>query len=450
MAVISIDWATKVISVPRDYMTLIQSTPIEIRELNINQFRLDLKALEASEEGAVFPDTHRHNTEVLLGGIIYARVVEIINGYTVTFEDGSYAVNLIGANSNIGDVVNLNMVSVRSNNAAGLISNAAIEFASFGGGVTIDVTSPYAGTVFPTGTPQKPVNNWADAKLIADTRGLRKFFVKGDLTIEDGFDADGYAFAGESMFRTTITIEAGSNVASTEFSNCTVVGFIDGQSDFRDCRIMNIAYFAGLMENCMLCGDITLIGDDTASFRNCYDGLPGLGTPTIDGGTGTQDIGIWGYFGGLKIQNITNPIAISVNLATGRLVLDPTVVNGDILVKGVGLIEDNSTGTAVVNSDGIVSNAGVADSVWEEPLSGHSPEDSAANMIKRILGLSHENFRVLNGAHDGDGNLISADIKVYPSRADADANTNSIATYAMTATFSGPGKMTSYKQVKTS
>jgi len=41
----------------------------------------------------------------------------------VTFEDGSYAVNLVGANSNISDITNLNSVSVRAANSAGLIDS---------------------------------------------------------------------------------------------------------------------------------------------------------------------------------------------------------------------------------------------------------------------------------------------------------------------------------------
>src|SRR3989344_568696 len=117
---ISINWPTGVISVPKADMTLVQSTPIEIRELNINTFRLTLKDLEDDAEGQVWATTHNHNTAVTVGGVTLARVVEIINGYTITFEDGSYAVNLVGANSNIGDVVNLNSVSVRSANSAGL------------------------------------------------------------------------------------------------------------------------------------------------------------------------------------------------------------------------------------------------------------------------------------------------------------------------------------------
>jgi hypothetical protein len=101
-------------------MPVIQAFP-EIRFLDVNAFRLELKALEASEAGIAFPDTHSHNTEVILGGDAYARVVEIINGYSVMFEDGQYAVKLSGANSNILDVKAQNQVSAICTNSAGLI-----------------------------------------------------------------------------------------------------------------------------------------------------------------------------------------------------------------------------------------------------------------------------------------------------------------------------------------
>jgi hypothetical protein len=117
---ITIDYTTRIISVPKADMTLVQSTPFEIYELDVNEFRLTLKDIEDNIGGIPFVDTHVHNTAVTIGGITLARVVEIINGYTVTFEDGMYAVNLVGANNNIGDVVNLNQVSVRSTNSAGL------------------------------------------------------------------------------------------------------------------------------------------------------------------------------------------------------------------------------------------------------------------------------------------------------------------------------------------
>jgi hypothetical protein len=119
---ITVLWAPRIIFIPKGETTLVQLTPTEIRSLDLNVFRLILKDLEDSEDGIVWPDTHRHNTTVDVGGVTLARVVEIVNSYTVTFEDGNYAVNLFGANSNVGDVTNVNHVSVRSANSAGLIT----------------------------------------------------------------------------------------------------------------------------------------------------------------------------------------------------------------------------------------------------------------------------------------------------------------------------------------
>jgi hypothetical protein len=121
---ITIDWGTKVIYIPTSFLTLIQSVPTVIYNLDLNDLRMALKDLEDGEEGINFLDTHRHNAEVTVGGITLARVIEMINGYTITFEDGQYAVNLLGANSNVADVVNVNQVSLRTANSAGLITTS--------------------------------------------------------------------------------------------------------------------------------------------------------------------------------------------------------------------------------------------------------------------------------------------------------------------------------------
>ena len=116
---ITINWATKVIAVPKADMTLVQASP-EIRSLDINAFRLALRDIEDGD-GMPYAHTHNHVAPLSVGGVTLSRVVEIINGYTITFEDGQYAVNLTGANSNISDVTNVNQVSIRSANSAGLV-----------------------------------------------------------------------------------------------------------------------------------------------------------------------------------------------------------------------------------------------------------------------------------------------------------------------------------------
>jgi hypothetical protein len=116
---ISVNWATKVISVPQSYLTLVSGN---LYELDTDQFRKDLKALEAAADGMAFEDTHRHSAATTLGGVTYARQIEIINGYTVTFGDGQYRVRFVGSNNNISDVTNLNQVSLLPQNSAGLIA----------------------------------------------------------------------------------------------------------------------------------------------------------------------------------------------------------------------------------------------------------------------------------------------------------------------------------------
>ena len=105
-------------------MTLIETVPYDVYELDINAFRTSLNDKQDDEEGIVFPTTHTHNTEVSVGGVTLARVITLINGYTVTFQNAAYAVSLVGANNNVGDVTNLNTVSIRSANSAGLTSSA--------------------------------------------------------------------------------------------------------------------------------------------------------------------------------------------------------------------------------------------------------------------------------------------------------------------------------------
>lgn len=124
---ISIDWGTKIIFIPKADLTLISAN---IYSLDVHEFHLWLKDLEDSVEGMAYPDTHKHTTETELAGITYARFVEIINGYTIEFEAGNYAVNLTGANNNLADVTPCNGVSIRSNNSAGLIHTVS------GSGVT--------------------------------------------------------------------------------------------------------------------------------------------------------------------------------------------------------------------------------------------------------------------------------------------------------------------------
>jgi len=121
---LSVDWNSKIITIPKADLTALDS-PVTVYEMDTNAFRLEMKAIEASEEGIVFEDSHQHNTEVTIAGTTFARTLAIINGYQVKFEDGQYTVRLVGSNNNIfdvqGGILVRNQVQVIPRNSAGLI-----------------------------------------------------------------------------------------------------------------------------------------------------------------------------------------------------------------------------------------------------------------------------------------------------------------------------------------
>jgi len=117
---ISIDWVTKVIFVPKSDLPLITGN---IFELDAEWFRLEVINIMDSEAGMSYPDAINHNTKVILSGVEYSRIIEIINGYSITFEPGPYAVSITGANTNYLDVMNFNGVSVATANSGGLVHN---------------------------------------------------------------------------------------------------------------------------------------------------------------------------------------------------------------------------------------------------------------------------------------------------------------------------------------
>ena len=120
---LTLDPATKVISIPQADLDFISGS---LYELDTNAFRKNVWDLLASEPYVWMPAAFIHNTEVTVAGVTYARFIEFINGYSITFEDLVYSVRFAGSNNNLFDVENgiLNPsgnVTVISTNSAGLI-----------------------------------------------------------------------------------------------------------------------------------------------------------------------------------------------------------------------------------------------------------------------------------------------------------------------------------------
>ena len=368
---ISVNWVTGVITVPKADLTLVQSSPTEIRSLNLDAFRQELKTNEASEDGAPYTDTHSHVAPISVGGVALARVVEILEPYTVTFEDGQYAVNLIGANSNVGDRVNVNQVSVRSANSAGLTYSKEVEDQSFTDSrVWLDTTAGQSGTVFPIGTPGTPVSNLPNAKAIISARTLPKRLQFRGTMNTSGESLEDFNVRGSGTPLSEIVFD-GSSTSNLVVENCEISGTMNGAAVFEGCSFGNTTQFAGRAERCGMTGPITLtlVGSSFIEFIDCHSDIPGTGAPTLDFGSDTNtQVSIRDYTGGLIVTNMTDSNSVaSIDCISGRITIDSSCTAGTILVGGLAVLNDNSgPGCAVIRRS--------LDPVLSEQLAGYDEE----------------------------------------------------------------------------
>lgn len=355
---LSVDWITNVIFIPQSYLSL---APDGIYDLDVDAFRLDLDTIEASAEGMPFPDTHRHVTETVLSGFTYARLVEILDPYTVEFEDGQYSVRSAGANHNILDVKVANQVSLAVQNSAGLVNSPQLAFSSFQNAVWVDVVNGQAGTGkgqsgFQIGTKKEPVDNFTDALTIGSDNGLNRLMLVGpSFTLGESLDFSDLFIIGQGQHRTAVTVEASANVSGVFFQDVDMDGTLDGDVSCFRCFLRDLDMVSGFLQFCGHKGTITLTAGELI-MHSCYDAVAGVGIPTIDcGGSGTAVI-LRDCRGAFQFINKTGPEEVSIDLV-GRVLADATVTaaSGDFIVRGIGHTETSASG-AVFDITDLVSS----------------------------------------------------------------------------------------------
>lgn len=90
----------------------------------------------------------------------------------------------------------------------------------------------------------------------------------------------------------------------------------------------------------------------------------------------------------------------------------------------------------------------------EQIFVSQSDVDDLASSIARMLGLVHENAFIDNTEYDVNSMLVSARVRVYDSKTNAQSATDGgseatglIATYTIAAAYEGPGEMKTYRMV---
>jgi hypothetical protein len=251
---------------------------------------------------------------------------------------------------------------------------------SYEGAVHINVANGTTGTGFPKGTPDFPVNNWADAKVIADTNSILQMKVTGDLVIGAGEVISGYGFEGAVEHQASIVLN-GSVSEGTTFSNIAVSGEVNGFIHIDHCHMNALTGLRGHYHKCLVRGPFILGGGRESIFSDCYSGIPGQATPIVDMGGAGQELQMRNESGGITLINKTGSENVSLDIPAGQAIFEPSCNGGQASVRGNCQVTDNSGPNFIVVAIAAVTNR----SIWAELL--------ADNQIAGSLGEAMADLR---------------------------------------------------------
>jgi len=250
-----------------------------------------------------------------------------------------------------------------SSSSATLQELSAIQFSSFNGGVTIDVTNGVAGTIYPIGTLQAPVNNLTDAQTRAVPRGFTKLYIKGDLTIGATDDISNYEIIGSgasfTAAKTTIVLTAGCTTANTTYRYLAISGQQNGESNYYECIINELTNTHCLYKDCGLIGPLTKNNaawtvNHSSDYVNCRSNSHWF---VLDCNASPIAQVFTNLSGKIKVINHSNASAhTAIKLAAGEVWVDSSCTAGSIVISGVGTLTNDSTQDGVVDSVALVNN----------------------------------------------------------------------------------------------
>ncbi len=117
-----------------------------------------------------------------------------------------------------------------------------------------------------------------------------------------------------------------------------------------------------------------------------------------------------------------------------------------ITVAGlVRLIDESGAGCMVI--DGTLTETGITDHVFDEDITEHSSVNSFGLSVQKTLGLLDENSAIDQQVYNTDHRLTSARKRTYSNKLSVGTDSDVLATYTITATWSGQ-ELTSYKMVR--
>lgn len=172
---------------------------------------------------------------------------------------------------------------------------------------------------------------------------------------------------------------------------------------------------------------------------------------------------------GLGLTNMLDDLPSTAEISPGTIAIDrkaaggtswTNIVNDAACSEAAGLVyydEVFDSGTGYAEGDSIritFKSQKITVAANDFEITGtdgwifHTYIRQDAALVKRILGLTHENFRIKNQVYNTNNKLTSATIRIYGSAADCANDTNQTAEYTITAAYDSDSNCNSYTSVK--
>lgn len=189
------------------------------------------------------------------------------------------------------------------------------------------------------------------------------------------------------------------------------------------------------------------------------------------GGSG-QNMSPRNYNGGVNIRNMNGHSNFTIiDLNSGHVIIENTVVSGAIVVRGVGTVENYAGPNVVISTEALISITTITNSILDSDVnnSTHNNPGTFGSIINsvysklphgniasqgeytdtllRVLGLLQENQyldRTVYTTYNGQKLLLSGRIRIYSDAGYVGTDNNVIASYRITTTWSND-EMSSYK-----
>ena len=290
----------------------------------------------------------------------------MINGWKIRPDEANHTLNITGNlfTDPAGESVVVNTVGAFNVRVEMFVSNlvdavtSRVDLTQLLPAVFIDTVNGTPGTAVGIGTPTNPVDNITDAATIAARDNLREYQFRGPLTLND--DLPDWTLIGLSSIANDELDLNGFDTSSTKIIGAKITGTTSGQKmQWEGCEINGVSGQSGVFTDCGIRGSLSGKANTESTYKECYSLVAGQTTP-IYTLSANELLNLRNYSGGWDLRSSAAGNTCSLEVDPGNVIIDSSCTGGNVSVRGVGTLTDNSAGTTV-NSDGFVNSVGLAD-----------------------------------------------------------------------------------------